>query len=43
MVIADIADNDLIKILEKFNIFERNKVSLEIKLLAIAIHSFFQR
>ncbi len=38
MVTADIAENDLIKILEKFNIFERNKVSLEIKLTAIATY-----
>ncbi len=28
-MIADIADNDLIKILESFNIFERNRVPLE--------------
>ncbi|AEA47780.1 DDE-type integrase/transposase/recombinase [Archaeoglobus veneficus] len=38
MVIANIADNDLIKILESFKIFERNKVSLEIKLIAIAMY-----
>jgi len=38
MVIADIGDNDLIKMLEGFNIFERNKVPLEVKLTAIAMY-----
>ena len=38
MVTADIAENDLIEILKGFNIFERNKVSLEIKLVAVAIY-----
>ena len=38
MVIANMVDNDSVKILEEFNIFERNKVSLEIKLAAIALY-----
>jgi hypothetical protein len=38
MVVADIAENDLIKMLKEFDIFERNKVSLGIKLVAIAIY-----
>jgi putative transposase len=38
MATADIADNDLIKILKEFNIFERNRIPLEIKLVAIAIY-----
>ena len=29
MVMADIAENNLIKLLKEFNIFERNKISLE--------------
>ena len=37
MVTADIAENDLIEML-RFNIFERNKVSLEIKLAAVAMY-----
>jgi len=38
MVTADIAENDLIEILKGFDIFERNKISLEIKLSAIAMY-----
>ena len=38
MVTADIAENDLIEILKGFNIFERNKVSLVIKLVAVAMY-----
>ena len=38
MVIADIAENNLIELLKKFEIFERNKISLEIKLSAIAMY-----
>ena len=38
MVTADIAENDLIKLLKEFDIFERNKISLEIKLAAIAMY-----
>ncbi|RLI86090.1 MAG: hypothetical protein DRO98_05900, partial [Archaeoglobales archaeon] len=38
MVTADIAENNLIKILKGFNIFERNRISLEIKLAAIAMY-----
>ena len=34
MVTADIAENDLIKMIEEFSIFERNKIPLEIKLAA---------
>ena len=36
-MVMDIAENDLIKLLKEFDIFERNKISLEIKLAAIAI------
>ena len=36
MVTADIAENDLIEILKGF--IERNKVSLEIKLVAVAMY-----
>jgi hypothetical protein len=32
------AENNLIKIIEEFNIFERNKVPTEIKLAAIAMY-----
>ena len=42
MVTADIAENDLIEILKGFNIFERNKISLEIKLSAIAMYLLLQ-
>ena len=38
MVTADIAENDLIELLKEFDIFERNKISLEIKLAAIAMY-----
>ena len=38
MVIADIAENNLIELLKEFDIFERNKISLEIKLAAIAMY-----
>ena len=38
MVTADIAENNLIKLLKEFEIFERNKVSLEIKLATIAMY-----
>ena len=38
MVTAYIAENDLIKMIEEFSIFERNKVSIEIKLAAIAMY-----
>jgi transposase-like protein len=38
MVTADMAENNLIKIIEEFNIFERNKVPTEIKLAAIAMY-----
>jgi len=38
MVTADIAENDLIKMLERFDIFERNKISLKTKLTAIAMY-----
>ncbi len=38
MVIADIAENNLIELLKEFDIFERNKISLEIKLAAIAVY-----
>ena len=37
MVTADIVENDLIKMIEKFSIFG-NKVPLEIKLTAIAMY-----
>jgi len=37
MVTVDLAENNLIKMIEEFNIFERNKVPLEIKLVAIAM------
>jgi len=36
MIIADIMDNELIKVLAQLNLFERNKIPLAIKLLAIA-------
>jgi len=38
MVTVDMAENDLIKMIEEFSIFERNKVSIEIKLTAIAMY-----
>ena len=38
MVIADIAESDLIELLKGFDIFERNKISLETKLAAIAMY-----
>jgi len=38
MVIVDIAENNLIKMLKEFDIFERNKIPLEIKLAAIAMY-----
>ena len=38
MVTADIAENNLIELLKEFNIFERNKIYLEIKLTAIAMY-----
>ncbi|WP_456329217.1 hypothetical protein [Archaeoglobus sp.] len=38
MVTADIAENNLIELLKEFEIFERNKISLEIKLAAIAMY-----
>ncbi|MHC1567906.1 MAG: hypothetical protein ACXQT5_04585 [Candidatus Syntropharchaeia archaeon] len=38
MVIADTAENNLIELLKEFEIFERNKISLEIKLSAIAMY-----
>ena len=38
IVTADIAENNLIELLKEFEIFERNKVSLEIKLTAIAMY-----
>ncbi len=38
MVTVDMAENDLIKMIEEFSIFERNKVPLEIKLAAVAIY-----
>jgi hypothetical protein len=38
MVIADIAENNLIELLKEFDIFERNKILLEIKLVAIAMY-----
>jgi len=40
MVTADLAENNLIKMIEEFSIFERNKVPLEIKLAAIAMYIF---
>ena len=38
MVMADIAENNLIELLKEFDIFERNRISLEIKLAAIAMY-----
>ncbi|MHC1567967.1 MAG: hypothetical protein ACXQTD_09830 [Candidatus Syntropharchaeia archaeon] len=38
MVTADIAENDLTKMIEEFSIFERKKVSIGIKLTAIAMY-----
>jgi len=38
IVTADIAENNLIELLKEFEIVERNKVSLEIKLAAIAMY-----
>jgi len=38
MVTADIAENNLLELLKEFNIFERNRISLEIKLTAIAMY-----
>ena len=38
IVIADIAENNLIELLKEFDIFERNKISLEIKLAAIVMY-----
>ena len=38
MVTADIAENNLVELLKEFDIFERNKVSIEIKLAAIAMY-----
>ena len=37
MMTANIAENDLIKVLKESNIFERNKIPLEVKLAAIAM------
>jgi|GEM_PF-4286933 hypothetical protein len=42
MVTAGIAENDLTKILEEFSIFERNKVSLEVKLSNNDVLAFFE-
>ncbi|WP_297445763.1 hypothetical protein [Desulfurobacterium sp.] len=36
----DIAENDLIELLKEFDIFERNRISLKIKLTAISLESF---
>ncbi|RLI86963.1 MAG: hypothetical protein DRO98_04710 [Archaeoglobales archaeon] len=38
MVTADIGENNLIELLKGFDIFERNNISLEIKLAAIAMY-----
>ena len=38
MVTADIAESNLIELLKEFDLFERNKISLEIKLAAIAMY-----
>jgi len=38
MVIADIAENNLVELLKDFEIFERNEMSLEIKLVAITMY-----
>ena len=38
MVITDIVENNLIELLKEFDIFERNKILLEIKLVAIAMY-----
>ena len=38
MVTADIAENNLVELLKEFDIFERNEVSIEIKLAAIAMY-----
>jgi len=38
MIIASIVDNNLIELLKQFNLFERNKIPLEIKLTAIAMY-----
>ena len=38
MVTADIAENNLIELLKEFEIFEWNRISLEIKLTAIAMY-----
>ena len=38
MVTADIVENNLLELLKEFNIFERNKVSIEIKVAAIAMY-----
>jgi len=38
MVTADMVESDLVKLLKEFDIFERNKVPLEIKLTAIAMY-----
>ncbi len=40
MVTVDIAENDLIELLKEFDIFERNRISLKIKLTAISLESF---
>jgi len=37
MTIVSIVDNNLIEILKQSNLFERNKIPLEIKLTAIAM------
>ena len=38
MVTADISENDLVKLLKEFDIFERDKIPLETKFLAIAMY-----
>jgi len=38
MITASIVDNNLIELLKQFNLFKRNKIPLEIKLTAIAMH-----
>jgi len=37
-----IAENNLIELLKEFDIFERNKISLEIKLTASDVLAFFK-
>ncbi|HIP25800.1 MAG TPA: IS6 family transposase [Archaeoglobus profundus] len=38
MVTADISENDLVKLLKEFDIFERDKIPLETKFLAIVMY-----